>query len=366
MEGGRQRDGANSLLRSRLHSFPALLLCATVLAGCQSYPLRNREAFSPSEVRHPTFMPASGIAYPSFSSLAQAEGSFATATRQEAQGLETCVDFCYRASLLSWQYLESLSASTSDPRYQAAWQSYQQSLARLITTGCRFGRLDPRCYLMVTDTSGRHVVPISYYGFAWKPNEFCQVLCSGDCEIHGIARHYRTSGVGVSLVAIRQACGDDPHYSPLQHFPATAVLRPARSASCLADGSIPAEPPVSGAVLEFYNPCLFDSLRLGPAVVGIERDLTAPFACLLQDTPRKFTEGFFDPSDADVKPKLFMMEPYQRGKIPVIFIHGLWSDPVTWVDAVNDLRAQGDIYRRYQFWFFRYGPQGFRYTGTRL
>jgi len=38
-----------------------------------------------------------------------------------------------------------------------------------------------------------------------------------------------------------------------------------------------------------------------------------------------------------------MIEPYQRGKIPVVFIHGLLSDPITWLDAVNDLRAGPDI-----------------------
>jgi pimeloyl-ACP methyl ester carboxylesterase len=357
MEGARRWDGANSYLRRGPRSLPAILLCAILLAGCHSYALRDRQAFSPSEVRQTTFMPASGIAYSSFSSLAQAEGSFATGTRQEADGLESCVDFYYRASLLSWQYLESSLSPSSDPSYQAAYQSYQQSLARLITTGCRFGRLDPRGHLIVADASGRHVVPITYYGFPWKPNEFCQVLCAGDFHSRDIARQYGTSGLGISLVAIRQACGDDPHYSPRQHFPVTAVLRSVRSAHSPVDDGIPTDTNSSGAVLEFYNPCLFDSLHVGPTVVGMERDLTAPFACLLQDTPRKFTEGFLDPGDDDVKPKLFMMEPYQRGKIPVVFIHGLWSDPVTWVDAVNDLRAQGDICRQYQFWFFRY-PTG--------
>jgi pimeloyl-ACP methyl ester carboxylesterase len=199
--------------------------------------------------------------------------------------------------------------------------------------------------LIAADTSGRRVVPIVYYGFPWKPNEFCQLLRAADFRSPDIARHHRASGLGISLVAIRQARGDEPFYPPRQHFPVTAVLRPARSAQG------------SGAVLEFYNPCLFDSLTVGPTVVGMERDLTAPFACLLRDTPRKFTEGFLDPDDAEVQPDLLLMEPYQRGKIPVIFIHGLWSDPVTWVDAVNDLRAQGDIYRQYQFWYFRY-PTG--------
>ena len=53
-----------------------------------------------------------------------------------------------------------------------------------------------------------------------------------------------------------------------------------------------------------------------------------------------------------------MMEPYQPGKIPVVFIHGLGSDPLTWTDATNCLRAQGDIYRRYQLWYFRYPTGG--------
>jgi pimeloyl-ACP methyl ester carboxylesterase len=357
MEGARRKNGANSCSRPDPRSLPALLLCAILLTGCHSYSSRDRQTFSASEIRHTTFMPASGIACPTSASLAQAEGDFETGAQQESNGLESCVDFYYRASILSWQHLESSSASSADPRYQAAWRIYQRSLARLITTGCRFGRLDPRGRLIVADASGRHAVPITYYGFPWKPNEFCQVLRAGEFESRDIVRRYRSDGLGVSLVAMRQACGDDPHYSARQHFPVTAVLRLTGSSCHAADGSVPTDSCASTAVLEFYNPLLFDSLRVGPMVIGMERDLTAPFACLLKDTPRKFTEGFLDPGDADVKPKLFMMEPYQRGKIPVVFIHGLWSDPVTWVDAVNDLRAQGDICRQYQFWFFRY-PTG--------
>jgi pimeloyl-ACP methyl ester carboxylesterase len=302
-------------------------------------------------------MPASEIACDAPGSLTQAEGYFAAGTQQEEKRLEGCVDLYYHAAIHSWQHLESSPAASADPSYQAAWQIYRESLARLITTGRRYGRLDPRGHLIVADAGRRRVVPIAYYGFPWKPNEFCQVLCAGDFHSHDIARHYRTSGLGISLVAIRQACGNEPFYPPRQHFPVTAVLRPARSALGSVDGGLPSDCHSSGAVLEFYNPCLFDSLRMGPTVVGMNRDLTAPLACLLQDTPRKFTEGFVDPDDAGVKPELLMMEPYQRGKIPVVFIHGLWSDPVTWVDAVNDLRAQGDIYRQCQFWFFRY-PTG--------
>ena len=51
-----------------------------------------------------------------------------------------------------------------------------------------------------------------------------------------------------------------------------------------------------------------------------------------------------------------MIEPYQPGKIPVIFIHGLASSPLAWLDAANELEAQPDLYRRFQFWAFNIRP----------
>jgi pimeloyl-ACP methyl ester carboxylesterase len=49
-----------------------------------------------------------------------------------------------------------------------------------------------------------------------------------------------------------------------------------------------------------------------------------------------------------------MREPFQPGKIPIVFVHGLASDPLSWAQLENDLRAQPAIFNRYQFWFFRY------------
>ena len=111
-------------------------------------------------------------------------------------------------------------------------------------------------------------------------------------------------------------------------------------------------------MLEFYNPHLFESLPLGSVAARLARDLSAPFAYMVQEAPRQYFQGFLAPAETEVQPKLFMIEPYQTGKIPVVFIHGLLSDPITWVDAVNELRAQPDLYERYQFWYYRYPTGG--------
>ena len=86
--------------------------------------------------------------------------------------------------------------------------------------------------------------------------------------------------------------------------------------------------------------------------------MTAPWAYSKEHASRKYLEGFLDPRDAEVKPKLLFMEPYQRGKIPLVLIDGLYSDPNTWVDAVNELWRGPDIYRQYQIWCYRYPTGG--------
>jgi pimeloyl-ACP methyl ester carboxylesterase len=46
--------------------------------------------------------------------------------------------------------------------------------------------------------------------------------------------------------------------------------------------------------------------------------------------------------------------PYERGKVPVVLIHGLWGNPRLWNPMLADLEADSALRRRYQFWTFRY------------
>ncbi|MFN9911994.1 MAG: esterase/lipase family protein, partial [Pirellulaceae bacterium] len=54
---------------------------------------------------------------------------------------------------------------------------------------------------------------------------------------------------------------------------------------------------------------------------------------------------------------LFMMEAYQAGKIPVVFVHGLLSDRLTWANMANEVRCQPDLMANFQFWSYEY-PTG--------
>jgi pimeloyl-ACP methyl ester carboxylesterase len=51
---------------------------------------------------------------------------------------------------------------------------------------------------------------------------------------------------------------------------------------------------------------------------------------------------------------LSLLRPYRRGRIPVVLIHGLWSNPWSWARMVEGLEADGTLRDRYQFWTFGY------------
>ena len=59
----------------------------------------------------------------------------------------------------------------------------------------------------------------------------------------------------------------------------------------------------------------------------------------------------------EVEPGLYMLRPYAPGKIPVVFVHGLTSSPVAFVQAINDFQNDPVLSARYQFWMFVY-PTG--------
>ena len=51
---------------------------------------------------------------------------------------------------------------------------------------------------------------------------------------------------------------------------------------------------------------------------------------------------------------LSLVRSYQRGRIPVVLIHGLWSNPCSWCQMIDALEADAALRERYQFWTFGY------------
>ncbi len=111
--------------------------------------------------------------------------------------------------------------------------------------------------------------------------------------------------------------------------------------------------------LRLINTRDFETARLQGKTVALATDLSAPIEKQLQD--RYFfglrIAGLFDPGSNLRRAGIFATEPYASEKIPVVFVHGLYSDPHIWQNALNGVLADPELRRNYQLWYFVY-PTG--------
>ena len=68
-------------------------------------------------------------------------------------------------------------------------------------------------------------------------------------------------------------------------------------------------------------------------------------------------ESFLRPDHPRFPTGIYLIHPYDPNKIPILFIHGLLSSPISWQNLTNDLCSDPTILEHYQPWFFLY-PTG--------
>ncbi|HVQ19543.1 MAG TPA: hypothetical protein VMS23_00735 [Terrimicrobiaceae bacterium] len=56
------------------------------------------------------------------------------------------------------------------------------------------------------------------------------------------------------------------------------------------------------------------------------------------------------------KPQIYLLDPYDPDKTPLLMVHGLQSTPVAFATLVNALRSDPRIRANYQIWQFYYAP----------
>lgn len=304
--------------------------------------------------------------------FALAEISFLMGREAEkSDGNEACCDYYFCAGY-AYHYLfsEFRTSSSSpgehwncfDPRFRVACDLYNNSLAKCIRAAQRVGRLDPRQQLRLP-TADEHGFTLSvvHHGFAWRPEEFGSFQFCSDYQVVGLDNHYRGYGLGVPLIGIRDpaapASRGQIFYPDEVSFPVTAFFR--------FEGSVADLGTQRCGQLELYNPLTIQSVSIEKHAIPLETDLTTPLAYFLSRTDLNGIQytGFLSVDRAQSRSGIYMFEPYQPGKIPVLMVHGLLSSPLTWTTMFNDLRADPFLREHFQFWFYLY-PTGNTYLTT--
>ena len=120
--------------------------------------------------------------------------------------------------------------------------------------------------------------------------------------------------------------------------------------------SAPASGRVRDATLTLYDPTRRETVRVASA----QRPLAADFGAPLAYYPEPKLLGFMAmlrPAKYENRAGLFMLEPYDPDRIPVVLIHGLTSIPQMWVPTISAIESDPELRGRYQFWVFAY-PTG--------
>jgi pimeloyl-ACP methyl ester carboxylesterase len=247
--------------------------------------------------------------------------------------------------------------STFDPQFRLACDLYNTSLSKIIRAALKASPLDPNQPLVLRTTRGTSLtLTVERNGFPWRPEEFGKLMFCGDYRVDGLENQHRTYGLGVPLFCERASVPPAMTHAAFPRdlcFPMTAFLR---FEGTIADLG-------THARLELINPLDDESAK--NVHLPLETDLTTPLAYGLSHSEAYLLqyEGFLSADKLKHKTGIYMLEPYQAGKIPVLLVHGLLSSPATWAKMFNDLRADPVIRKHFQFWGYFY-PTGDPYFLT--
>lgn len=328
---------------------------------------------------------------------AMAELAYISAKESEVLNRQRALEYYGTALIHAYRYLfdfeDQLPLNAYDPQFRGASDLYNQSLEGVLRLVHAKGDLRPGERRTIRTSNHLCTYDIVMRASGWHEDDFERFEFVSDYRVQGLRNHYHDYGLGVPLIAVRSTHqGEDPaedYYPPNLCFPITAFLRvdPAETGTRearLAEGKRVFNPPPIEAgpsdaapareprfVLELYDPLERQSIEVGGRNVPLESDLSTPLAYFL-DLPQ-FKEsqlptvGLLDPDATKDFQGLYMLEPFDPEKMPVVMVHGLWSSPVTWMEMFNDLRSDPLVRQRYQFWFYMYPTgQPFWISGTQM
>ena len=302
------------------------------------------------------------------------ELAFLAATDLEAKGRsDEALEYYGLSVAKAYEYLLSDDLADArnpyDPRFRQASDLYNGALENALRIVRHRQQLKPGTVIQLGSGILDFEVHLDCQG-PWTAEDIAELKFVSDFELQGLKNHYRTYGLGVPLIAVlnREAASGPArrYYSPGVSFPATAFLR--------VEPTL--ESPVSGKTkyvgrLEMYDPLRSTDIAVQERLVPLETDLSTPLAYTLNDPSFKRAnnaiKGLLNLEESQKNQGLYLLEPYDPEKIPVLMIHGLYSSLNTWMEMFNDLRGTPEIRDHYQFWFYQYPTgQPFLLTAAQL
>jgi pimeloyl-ACP methyl ester carboxylesterase len=239
---------------------------------------------------------------------------------------------------------ESPFAATSE-QFRAGSLLYNYALGRALETNRSAAfpaALEP----------GRHDLPCGHLSITIDTNVLSsfpaginRLLLADHFGIRGLDPRNRQSGIGVPLIGVANKTTNLP---VVVSTPLTTVLDVEGDLRKISDGN-------ARATLRLASPLLTPEIDWSSNSIPLEADLTAPLAYSLNEwfLWNVGREQFLSTRE-QIKNDIYLTQPYQKGRIPVLFVHGTFSSPAYWAELDNALCGDPELVRRCQFWHFIY------------
>jgi len=232
--------------------------------------------------------------------------------------------------------------SSFDRRFRMACDTYNRSLSYILAR--REGKEGARGREWMLPV-GSIVVTRDVEGSDFSlPLDENETYVSADrFRIHGLTVRNRNAGMGAPIVIIGKKNSQAEFASG--GSAATVFFRVEEGLS---------NEKMRGT-LGVYSAFARSAIEVNGVPVPLETDLTTHIAYALDDPEFwKFSKMLFRLGEAPIKPGIYPAQPYQAGKIPVLFVHGTMSNPARWAEMWNTLIGDAVLREKFQFWFYFY------------
>lgn len=164
-------------------------------------------------------------------------------------------------------------------------------------------------------------------------------------RVRGLSVRVRRTGIGAPIVEVGRA----RRTQPLQESRGlTLTMQLPASWKEFVEGAAP-------LCLALHSKLTEGELEVCGRKVPVQADLTAPLAYTLND-PLYWDLGMteFLTGNTLIPNGLYPLQPYIKGLVPVVFVHGTMSSPAYWGEMLNALRGDPYLRAHCQFWLFIY------------
>jgi pimeloyl-ACP methyl ester carboxylesterase len=192
--------------------------------------------------------------------------------------------------------------------------------------------------------------------FLWGGYRFSRFISTAEYEVRGLRNRYRQAGVGAPLLAEVTPVATGPEgeldrkrIPPRAKVPVTAAVRIPSPLDGIATGRL-------RGTIEIYPADAGRTIDINGVALPLELDPSAALAYMLEGAPIWDTEltGFLRADNPVFGDGLMMMQPYRRGRVPVVLVHGTASSPARWAELVNEVQNDPVLGERVQIWLFNY------------